>query len=148
MTLWRLYRKAHGPGLDGLGGHHAGGRWHSVGRAVVYFGAGPAIVVLERLAHLDPAQLPTDLVLGRFEIDTIVRDAWETGSIPAHWTGRRDLTRALGDAWLKARRSCLLRVPSAVVPEEQNLIFNPQHQDAHRMRLVRARPFEFDVRLI
>ncbi len=32
MDLWRLHRAAHGPGLDGIGGLHAPGRWHALGK--------------------------------------------------------------------------------------------------------------------
>ena len=66
-SLWRLYRARHGPGLDGLGGLFAAGRWHSLRERVVYFGGSAAIVVLERLAHTDPGLLPNDLQLARFE---------------------------------------------------------------------------------
>src|SRR5215831_6694883 len=59
--LWRLYRAAYGPGLDGIGGTFADGRWHTRGARVVYFGATAAIVVLERLAHTDADLLPADL---------------------------------------------------------------------------------------
>ena len=59
--LWRLYRTPHGPGLDGIGGIFAGGRWHTLGERVVYFGGSAAIVVLERLAHTDPDLVPDDL---------------------------------------------------------------------------------------
>ncbi len=54
----------HGPGLDGIGGTFADGRWHSRGDLVVYFGGSAAITVLERLAHTDPDLLPDDSPAG------------------------------------------------------------------------------------
>jgi len=39
-------------------------------------------------------------------------------------------------------------VPSAILPEEFNFVFNPQHPEARRLRLVRERRFTFDTRLI
>jgi len=38
-------------------------------------------------------------------------------------------------------------VPSAIFPEESNLVLNPQHPDAARLRLVSERHFTFDPRL-
>lgn len=38
-------------------------------------------------------------------------------------------TRALGDGWLAGASALVLRVPSAVVPEENNHLINPDHAD-------------------
>jgi RES domain-containing protein len=145
MQLWRLYREVHGPGLDGVGGLHAGGRWHEMGSRVVYLGAGAAIVVLEKLAHIDPAILPADLILARFEGDLSVADVTdaELGDV---WNLTQ--TRQRGEAFLKGQSSCILRVPSAVVPEEHNLVFNPLHPEANALQLVYSRRFSFDGRLL
>jgi len=143
MKLWRLYRAAHGPGLDGAGGLHAAGRWHPIGRRVVYFGASAAIVVLEKLAHIDPEVLPGDLVLGCFEGDASTEDLAERFDI-------EDVaaTRAHGEDFLTSQRACVLRVPSVVLPEEFNLVLNPQHAEANRIRVVSRRSFSFDGRLL
>jgi hypothetical protein len=42
----------------------------------------------------------------------------------------------------------LLRVPSAIIPESFNLIFNPTHRLASRVWDIRVRRFEFDSRLL
>ena len=41
----------------------------------------------------------------------------------------------------------MLRVPSAVVPESLNLVFNPNHPVASTLSDPTHRPFEFDPRL-
>jgi len=148
--LWRLYRAAHGTGLDGSGGMFAEGRWHSRGDLVVYFGGSAAITVLERLAHTDPDLLPDDLELGVFELpDQVARAALdEFGGLPAGWQRDEPATRQIGARWREQGTSCVLAVPSAILPEEFNFVFNPKHSDAQRLRLVRKRPFEFDTRLI
>lgn len=143
MDLWRLYRALHGPGLDGAGGAHAAGRWHRQGRRVIYFGASPAIVVLEKLAHVDPDVLPADLLLGRFAGDPSVESASEPLQVS-------DLAacRVLGERFLDAGRACALRVPSVVLPEENNYLLNALHPDIAKIRLVSERTFFFDERLI
>jgi len=149
-ALWRLYRATYGPGLDGAGGTFAEGRWHSRGARVVYFGASAAIVVLERLAHTDPDLLPDDLRLGHFEFSKTVAatKVEDLAVLPANWLQDENTTRRLGDRWRTQRSSCLLVVPSAILPEESNYVFNPQHADARLVRLIRERPFRFDPRLI
>lgn len=149
-SLWRLYRTPHGPGLDGLGGLFAAGRWHALGERVVYFGGSAAIVVLERLAHTDPDLLPNDLQLARFEfsepvLETKVEDF---ARLPAMWNRDENATRQIGRRWRQQGSSCLLAVPSAILTEESNFVLNPEHPDAQRLRLVRERQFTFDPRLI
>jgi RES domain-containing protein len=145
-ALWRLYRAKHGPGLDGAGGLFSDGRWHQRGERVVYFGASAAIVVLERLARTDPDLLPTDLCLGAFEftqppselkVESLVK-------LPPDWTQNESLTRRTGALWRSKHSSCLLVVPSAILPEETNFILNPLHKEATHLHLVQERPFQFD----
>lgn len=145
--LWRLYRALHGPGLDGIGGAFAEGRWHSQGEPVVYFGASAAIVVLERLAHTDPDLLPVDLRLGLFELPG--SPAITTpGAPPSGRIQDESWSRHIGDAWLRAKSTCLFAVPSVILPEETNYVFNPRHPGADSLRLIRERAFSFDARLI
>jgi RES domain-containing protein len=148
--LWRLYRTRHGPGLDGIGGIFADGRWHQRGERVVYFGGSAAIVVLERLAHTDPDLLPNDLRLARFEFPEPVAQTKveELAPLRADWTRDENATRRMGRQWRQLGSSCLLAVPSAILPEESNFVLNPEHPDAKRLRLVRERSFLFDSRLI
>jgi RES domain-containing protein len=149
-SLWRLYRTRHGPGLDGIGGIFADGRWHILGERVVYFGGSAAIVVLERLAHTDPDLLPNDLRLARFEFFEPVLETKveEFAALPANWNQDENATRRIGGRWRLHGSSCLLAVPSAILPEEVNFVLNPEHPDAKRLRLVRERRFAFDPRLI
>jgi RES domain-containing protein len=143
MDLWRLYRAAHGPGLHGTGGLHAAGRWHRLGRRVIYFGASPAIVVLEKLAHVDPVSLPEDLLLGRFSGEPSVESVTEPLDV-------RDLVacRECGERFLDAGRACALRVSSVILPEETNYLINVVHPEAANIRLVSERSFFFDERLV
>jgi len=143
LTLWRLYRRAHGNGLDGIGGLYAEGRWHRRGSPIVYFGSNAAIVVLERLAHLDPEVLPDDLILGQFAANVSVERSAATVDI-------QDLAQAqaTGEAFLKSGAACVLIVPSIIVPEETSVVLNPLHHQAKSLELVAEREFRFDSRLL
>jgi RES domain-containing protein len=150
MILWRLYRRAFGPGLEGLGGLYASGRWHTKGHYCTYFGGSASLVALEKLVHLDPINLESDLMLGQFEINTGTEDAlialnelWPDASLDDI-----EKTRAIGNAFLEEGKKCLLKAPSVVVPEEHNYLFNPKHPAAAGLRLVSERPFTFDNRLL
>jgi len=148
--LWRLYRADYGPGLDGIGGTFADGRWHTRGARVVYFGATAAIVVLERLAHTDPDLLPADLRLACFEFPETISSikVEDISPLPENWIRDENVTRHIGGRWWRDRSSPLLAVPSAILPEESNYVLNAQHPEAKSLQLIRERPFTFDPRLI
>ncbi len=148
--LWRLYRAEYGPGLDGIGGTFADGRWHALGERVVYFGATAAIVVLERLAHTDPDLLPKDLRLGRFEFPDAISsiNVEEIAALPENWLRDENSTRRIGSHWCREGVFPLLIVPSVILPEESNYILNAEHPQAKSLQLLRERPFTFDPRLI
>src|SRR5690242_12854401 len=121
-TLWRLYRDRYGPGLDGIGGTLADGRWHTRGQRIVYFGASAAIVVLERLAHTDADLLPADLRLALFEFpdELVTPRVGDLSRLPPNWVRDENTTRSIGGRWHDEQLSCLLVVPSAILPEESN----------------------------
>jgi RES domain-containing protein len=150
MILWRLYRKAFGPGLAGLGGIYTDGRWHTKGHYCTYLGGSASIVVLEKLVHLDPINFESDLMLGQFEIETEVEDGLV--ALNELWSGTPvddiEKTRQVGDSFLKLNQKCLLKVPSVIVPEEYNYLFNPKHADAADLSLIHERAFTFDDRLL
>ena len=55
--------------------------------------------------------------------------------------------RRLGQAWASVRDTLVLDVPSAIIPEERNVLINPRHPDASDVTVERERPFTFDPRL-
>lgn len=118
---------------------------------MVYASTTLALAALEYLVHVDPEDVPDDLVALRIEIPDDVRaDRVDAADLPSDWNLLPDHTAcvARGAAWIREGRSALLRVPSALVPEEGNLLINPTHADAARIAATAARPFAFDPRLL
>ena len=152
MRLWRLCRKpfARRP-LDGAGGLFASGRWHSAPRRVVYASETLALASLEMLVHVEPDLPPDDLVA----LEIIAPDGLPIrevlpGDLPQSW--RRypppPALPKLGNAWLDAGQSAVLRVPSVLIPTEFNYLINPQHADAGKITVVAKLKFNFDPRLL
>jgi RES domain-containing protein len=52
-----------------------------------------------------------------------------------------------GSRWLRAKRTAVLEVPSAIVPSESNYLLDPLHPEFRRIRIGRAIPFAFDPRM-
>jgi len=128
-------------------GNQAGGRWTSPGVPAVYASLSPAGAVLEFIAHLD-GEKPVDLMLAVASVPAECVVASE--SLPPNWRERpyRDDVRALGDRWVASRRSLALQLPSVLCEHVQNLLINPEHADAARIKIDHIEPFTLDPRLL
>lgn len=149
----RCYRLCRAPfrAIDGEGARLYGGRWNRPGRPVVYTSGSLALAALEYLVHVDPADVPADLLALTLEVpDHLEVQALDAATLPSDWMhyAAPAACQSAGAAWLAAGETAMLRVPSAPVPEEWNLLLNPRHPDAAQMKVVAERPFVFDPRLL
>lgn len=129
----------------------ASGRWHTRGRRVVYCSESPAAALLEILVHfeIDVRDLPTRYRLLKLRVpDALVVEDLLAADLPPDWIEQTERTRAIGDRWLQAGRSALLRVPSAVVPETFNVLLNPGHADAAQLEVMQVGEHAIDPRLL
>ena len=150
MRLYRIARALY-PELDGEGARRDGGRWNEPGRAVVYTAGSPALAALEVLVHVDPADVPDDLLLQTIEVPEDLRcTAIDASGLPTNWSKvpEHPACDAAGTRWVDAGTTAGCWVPSAPIPEERNLLLNPGHPDFTRVRVVAERPFTFDPRLV
>lgn len=136
MKIWRVTRSVHSA-LDGVGAIAHGGRYSPPGLPVVHFASEAALAVLVALRYqpADPADHPTDLVLGWIELDhapeRVPPDLDEPG------------IRTWVTNWLKERRSLTAAIASRVLPEGDVVLFNPLHAEAGRIGGLHTRPFHF-----
>lgn len=117
---------------------------------MVYLGEGVAIATLEVMVHLPrPALIAQAYRLLRVDIpEELARDLPES-ALPSGWDDPASTTvaAAVGSAWVRSGASVALRVPSAVVPFEHNVVLNPVHPDLARLRFGEPMTFLFDRRL-
>ena len=147
MDLWRI---SNHHSLKGEGGRIAPARWHSGGAPIVYLAASPPGALIEILVHLQlkESNLPPTFTLLRISVPDRLRIS--TLAVPAGdaWKSDEAITRSLGDAWLKSRRSALTRVPSAILPDTFNYLLNPLHSDAARITIAEVKSAVLDPRLL
>lgn len=150
MRVWRIARRAF-QALDGEGARLYGGRWNSEGVPVVYASATIALAALEYLVHVDPEDVPEDLVVLEIEVpEDVAVERIEVTVLPEDWNRfeNHDACVGIGDQWAAAATALVLSVPSSLVPREANFLLNPRHPDAARMQVVATEPFAFDPRLL
>jgi RES domain-containing protein len=151
VRVWRICRRpfARTP-LDGRGGLLAAGRWHTPRRLVTYASESLALASLEVLVHCDLDLLPGDLMAIEIDLPPKVRISEVSASVlPRNWRTHPvpPSLQRLGNDWLDRGRTAVLRVPSALVPTESNLLLNPRHRDFRNIQVVRRFKFTFDQRI-
>jgi RES domain-containing protein len=143
--LWRVSRYA---SLDGAGGLRYASRWNSVGLPITYLAESPAGAVLETLVHLELDRAPDQYSMMKVSMeDSVSSRSISERELASGWIDDSSITRRIGDEWLAAGESALLRVPSAIVPETANVLLNPAHGDAKRLKIVWHRAYPWDRRL-
>lgn len=141
--------------LSGIGAEKSGGRWNRPGQPVVYTASNVALAALETLVHFNAASLPLNRMLVRIDIPPklwkkrVVADGASLGLgwdvVPAGM-----VSLDYGDAWLRSGASAVLQVPSAIIPEEYNILINPKHPDVLNTGAIQAtkvRRWLYDSRL-
>ena len=153
MRMWRLSGANYAERFDGGFGLFHDGRWNTRGRPITYCATGPALCVLEKLAHIeDTLLLPDDTVLVRYDVpDDLPVQGFPLDSLPENWRANAPLTQSFGDIWLDRVSASLLRVPSVIVPipdaDDRNILVNHQHEDASRIAILSVERFVYDPRL-
>ena len=56
-------------------------------------------------------------------------------------------TKDIGTEWVRKGASLILRVPSAIIPDEYNLVINPSHIDFEKIKIGQPQPFSLDERM-
>jgi RES domain-containing protein len=149
-VLWRIARRPYALDRSGAGARDFGGRWNSLGTAVIYAGGSIAIAELETFVHL-AGVLPSDLVLVRVDLpDRYSAETPGMGTLPPDWNAVPPGPGSMQfrTTWVTEHRSLVLYVPSVIVPEELNAVLNPNHPQFPEVKMEIARPFSFDPRML
>jgi RES domain-containing protein len=149
--VYRVLRKAYARSpLDGEGAYRYGGRWSSAGTRLCYTSEHQSLAMLEYFVHLDSDNAPADLALVTAEVpDDLPTERILADKLPSQW--RRapappELAR-IGDEFVQKADHLILIVPSALAPNENNWLLNPQHPDFKRVVLAPVEPLNYDPRM-
>lgn len=147
LELWRISNYC---SLTGEGGLLYSARWHTAGKPIVYLAASPAGAMIEILIHLEleEDELPPAYTLLRVEAPASLAIEELRVAVGESWKTNLNLSRRIGDAWLNSAKTVLARVPSAILPNTFNYLYNPSHRDAKHVRIVSSIKANFDARLL
>jgi len=147
MIVYRIVTPEHA-GLLRASGKAA--RWNSAGNNMIYTTGSVSLACLENVVHRSGEGLSVPFKILHIEIpdDPGIERISATG-LPENWTDFTSvhITRMIGDNWLKSMKSAVLRVPSAIIPQESNYLINPAHRDFTKIRIANTQDFNFDKRI-
>lgn len=151
LEAWRITKRRYAAqAFDGEGARRFGGRWSSVGHRAVYASETLALATLELLVHLESSAVLGAYVAIPIRIPPRLVHSVPQNQLPDDWNAYPApvAVQRLGNAWLEAGRSAVLRVPSVIVPTESNYVLNPAHKDCGKIQIGEVQPFALDGRLV
>lgn len=150
MQVYRIAKQKYIKDLSGVGAKTVGGRWNPKGIAVLYTSTSTALSALEVLAHLPAAYFPDDMAIATITIPDELVTTIKIESLPDNWNEIpvpieiQNFTMP----WITEEKYLGLKIPSIIIPKEENLLINPLHPKFGEIRLMDIEPFSFDMRLL
>ncbi|NTV84858.1 MAG: RES family NAD+ phosphorylase [Bacteroidales bacterium] len=147
MTVYRIVFHEFAGSLEASG---RPARWNSTGYKMIYSAGSVSLACLENVVHRSSEGLSGLFKILVIEIpDDLSFDEIRISDLPENWTDftNVNVTKFLGDKWLKNKTAVAMKVPSAIVPQESNYLINPEHPDFSKLRIIETRDFNFDKRI-
>ena len=149
IRSWRIVKtQFSADAFSGEGARLYGGRWNSSGISMVYTAGSMSLAILELLVHLDSSVLPSYSICS-VDFDNALVEVLDPDLLPSEWQQSPPPTalRILGDDWISRGSSVVLRVPNAIVKDENNYLLNPAHKDFKKLKIGSMEPLTLDPRL-
>lgn len=147
MKIYRISNKRYTEHLNGEGAYRVGGRWNSKGVRMVYTSTSIALASLEVLVHTDGLPIPDGMILVTFEVPDAYIQLLKNP--PLNWDEipPKGAAKFVGDEFIEKEQFLGLQVPSAIIPEEYNVLLNPKHIYIDNVKVIKQRDYAFDGRL-
>ncbi len=151
MWAYRLTPEKYANELSGVGASLYGGRWNELGVEMIYCAEHASLALCEMLVHLNkrlklaPIHLLKIQIPDKYPIHTI-----KEKDLNEHWQLTKNIrdTQQLGTELIIDNKYLAIKVPSAILPMESNIIINPMHPKFRYVKIVESNPFIIDSRLV
>jgi RES domain-containing protein len=148
MTVYRITNSHYKDDISGNGAKIKGARWNMRGTGMLYTAENISLSTLELLVHIGFSDIQDFYHLLAISIpDDAPAKEIRADKLKANWQEDEDYTAFMGTSFLRGNGNLILKVPSAIIPEEYNYLINPGHPDFKKVKIKRSRQFTFDKRL-
>jgi RES domain-containing protein len=148
LRAYRIVQKQYvSTAFTGEGAAENPGRWNYLEDRVVYCSSTLSLALLEQLVRIRKVQFLR--IYSYFELEFDAAFVMGLKSLPKDWkqVPIPDSTRDRGRVWLNSGQSAILRIPSVIVPSEDNYVLNPAHPDFPKIKIGKSKKLEWDTRL-
>lgn len=147
MIVYRLTTGKFKNDISGTGAKIYGGRWNPVGLAGLYTAQFISLAILEILVRASRYSSPDSYTLSSFEIPEKTIYQVEFKNLKKDWKSDLEYSQGIGKDFIMEKKFLCLKVPSAVVPQENNFLINPLHPDFVKIKILGSELLELDKRL-
>jgi len=147
---WRITKAKHAANaFQGEGARMFGSRWSSPGTRVAFASETLSLAVLEVLVHLQKSPGLAGYVVFTVDFPNRCIEQLDESLLPENWRHfpAPPQVQAIGDRWIDTASSVILRVPSAIIPQEYNFLINPAHNEFAELVIGGPTPLEVDSRV-
>jgi RES domain-containing protein len=149
MLVYRIGKTKYSGDLTGEGARLNGGRWNHKLVPCIYTSESRALALLEYTVNVHIEDIPRALSITTFEIPETPIQLLTEADLPGNWKDvpAPSSTKDFGTELLKSLSHSIIRIPSAVIPNEYNYLLNPLHPEARDFKIKDIKDFVYDVRI-
>lgn len=150
MKLYRISLCKYIDDLTGTGAEITGGRWNSKGVRVLYTAGSASLAMLEVVAHINNTVIEAAYCMIVLEVPANSLIEFKSTELSRNWDNfpaERE-TKLVGDKFVKEQKALILKVPSVLIPEDNNYLINPAHKKFSDVKVISKRNISFDKRLV
>jgi RES domain-containing protein len=151
LKSYRIFKDVHLETANtGYGASLFPGRWNHRNVPVLYSSATLSLSCLEIVANANVPGLLENYLFVEYQFKESLLGVTDIKHLPPDWMASppSNITRDIGDKWIKSNKSVVLRVPSSIIPRECNYLINPNHIDFKSIVIRKAEKFMFDQRIV
>jgi RES domain-containing protein len=149
MDVFKICREKYSHSLNASG---AANRWNKKDEFVIYTGSSRSLSTLEMVAHRSYINISSQykLLIISISDESLIKEI-DIRDLPENWKSIEAYVelQEIGSKWYLSNESLVLKVPSAIIPQEYNYIINTKHPlFATHIILKEVDDFVWDNRLI
>lgn len=147
MLVYRIVHEKYSKTLFASG---LEGRWNSAGKKVLYTAETVSLAYLETMNYRKGFGFNNDFKIMVIELPKIEDFLKvETSDLAKNWRDFRnyECCQEVGNQWFEEAKNLIMKVPSAVVPENFNVVINTLHPLYKKVKLIDSLNFYPDERL-
>ena len=146
MLVFRIAHKKYAEDLSVSG---LSGRWNSTGKLVLYTSENISLALLENMVYRGGTGFNDQCKIMVIEVMRENIEQIDVKKLPKNWRKQDSYfeLQKMGDSWYDQQKSLMLKVPSSILSQNSNVIFNTTHPDFKNVKLIDVLNYEPDERL-